>query len=373
MDFREILKRIIAEDKSILTRRDDFLSVLESAASSKDFQLMRRAVQSVNITEMFHANDGKDLKDKEDAIKSIRGKLAGIGLQEGRIDFIIDAFLYALDWDMSENEEMEEPAEEFIYGKAEEFAAETVAETPTVSLAKAETTLKEVWTCSCGHENYGNFCAQCGKKRNEIQEEPAEVVVTRNIENALEETAVPVTMPQTVNYNVAQTGVNQTLQAQPTYNQPMYVRQDYIDYTNSPNYEAGDMRKAYFAFRGRINRWAFFVVSVKLTLWYVLFAFIVGFIGSKSDAIGGTLLALGTIAMVLASLSIQIRRWHDLNRSGWWALVGFIPYVNFIVVKYLYLKEIIKIFYYMNIMNLQFLVIMNFYLKLIAIILLELI
>jgi hypothetical protein len=31
-------------------------------------------------------------------------------------------------------------------------------------------------------------------------------------------------------------------------------------------------------------------------------------------------------------LTIQVKRWHDLDQSGWWVLIGFIPYVNFIVI-----------------------------------------
>ena len=38
-------------------------------------------------------------------------------------------------------------------------------------------------------------------------------------------------------------------------------------------------------------------------------------------------LALGALALpiVLVLLIVQIKRWHDRDKSGWWALVGFVP------------------------------------------------
>lgn len=34
------------------------------------------------------------------------------------------------------------------------------------------------------------------------------------------------------------------------------------------------------------------------------------------------------LAISLISLSINVRRWHDLNKSGWWVLINLIPIVG---------------------------------------------
>ena len=28
------------------------------------------------------------------------------------------------------------------------------------------------------------------------------------------------------------------------------------------------------------------------------------------------------------SLAIQVKRWHDRNKSGWWVLIGLIPLIG---------------------------------------------
>ena len=101
MEIKEAMREIIEVDKSILLQRDEFLSALENVSSSpKDFQAVRRAVNSTNICEMFFLSDGKSLKEKENIINAVDGKLYEIGTQEARIDFVIDAFIYALNWDV---------------------------------------------------------------------------------------------------------------------------------------------------------------------------------------------------------------------------------------------------------------------------------
>jgi uncharacterized membrane protein YhaH (DUF805 family) len=41
------------------------------------------------------------------------------------------------------------------------------------------------------------------------------------------------------------------------------------------------------------------------------------------------------LAMLLPSLAAGARRLHDTNRSGWWQLIGLVPFVGFIVLIYL--------------------------------------
>src|SRR5215471_7392990 len=31
------------------------------------------------------------------------------------------------------------------------------------------------------------------------------------------------------------------------------------------------------------------------------------------------------------SIAVQVKRWHDLDRSGWWVLLSFVPYVGVLI------------------------------------------
>jgi uncharacterized membrane protein YhaH (DUF805 family) len=83
-----------------------------------------------------------------------------------------------------------------------------------------------------------------------------------------------------------------------------------------------------FVYQGRASRSAYW--------WYALATFVVFLILNLIlvRAIGGAgaaiyyLLALGN---AVVSIPLGVRRLHDIDRSGWWLLIGFIPIVGWIV------------------------------------------
>lgn len=55
--------------------------------------------------------------------------------------------------------------------------------------------------------------------------------------------------------------------------------------------------------------------------------------------LGGLVALAYVIFSVIAfvpSLAVSVRRLHDINRSGWWLLIGFIPFVGALVLIYWY-------------------------------------
>ena len=48
-----------------------------------------------------------------------------------------------------------------------------------------------------------------------------------------------------------------------------------------------------------------------------------------------TLYIAGTILFAVSSTSLVVRRWHDLNKSGWWAITHVIPILDIMVLVYL--------------------------------------
>lgn len=84
--------------------------------------------------------------------------------------------------------------------------------------------------------------------------------------------------------------------------------------------------KNYFQFRGRSSRGAYW--------WWSLAMALVGAAAGVADAImfgdqfiaaeeTGPIAAILSLATFFPSLSVSIRRLHDVNRSGWWLLLIF--------------------------------------------------
>jgi len=67
---------------------------------------------------------------------------------------------------------------------------------------------------------------------------------------------------------------------------------------------------------------------------FALFNFIVSLVlGAVDNLLGlGALLAgLYSLAVLLPSIGVGIRRLHDTGRSGWWLLISLIPLIGAIV------------------------------------------
>jgi uncharacterized membrane protein YhaH (DUF805 family) len=74
--------------------------------------------------------------------------------------------------------------------------------------------------------------------------------------------------------------------------------------------------------------------AVRSEYWYwVLFVVIVSIVASIIDVVLGTRLfnPIFSLAVLLPSLAVGVRRLHDLDRSGWWLLLSLIPLIGAIV------------------------------------------
>ena len=89
----------------------------------------------------------------------------------------------------------------------------------------------------------------------------------------------------------------------------------------------------YAVFRGRARRKEF---------WYsFLFTSVVLFLLSMVDQLRGTFdreAGIGLLGMVfllvtfVPLMAVTVRRLHDTNRSGWWVLIGCLPFVGQITI-----------------------------------------
>jgi uncharacterized membrane protein YhaH (DUF805 family) len=76
----------------------------------------------------------------------------------------------------------------------------------------------------------------------------------------------------------------------------------------------------YATFEGRASRSEYW--------WFFLFALL----GSLATGMLGPVLSgLFSLAILLPSLAVGARRLHDIDKSGWFLLVGLVPLVGWII------------------------------------------
>ena len=79
----------------------------------------------------------------------------------------------------------------------------------------------------------------------------------------------------------------------------------------------------YVVFNGRADRPEF---------WY--FALFQVVILAVLAIVSRPLEAVASLAFLLPGLAVGARRLHDINRSGWWMLLGFIPVIGLLILIY---------------------------------------
>ncbi len=84
-----------------------------------------------------------------------------------------------------------------------------------------------------------------------------------------------------------------------------------------------DLYGLFFELEGRIDRTAWILGSIA---WFGMIATATILAYAFAGAFGANLMGLclaGPFGWM--RLSLDVKRWHDLGRSGWWVLVGLVP------------------------------------------------
>jgi uncharacterized membrane protein YhaH (DUF805 family) len=86
-----------------------------------------------------------------------------------------------------------------------------------------------------------------------------------------------------------------------------------------------DLINLFFSFEGRISRksyWLYCALPTIIVSFYVEFAHIYFSLPEKLFLI---------LIFLWPNLAIHVKRWHDQDKSGWWHLICFVPYIGFLV------------------------------------------
>lgn len=100
----------------------------------------------------------------------------------------------------------------------------------------------------------------------------------------------------------------------------------------TPHYkEDVTIREIFLTSEGRLNRWRYFCRSMMLAapallLYLILLGLDYG--NSADGAVGALGVLFYCLFMIVPSVMLAVRRLHDLNKSGWYYLAIFVPFVN---------------------------------------------
>jgi uncharacterized membrane protein YhaH (DUF805 family) len=84
--------------------------------------------------------------------------------------------------------------------------------------------------------------------------------------------------------------------------------------------------KKYAVFSGRASRSEFWFFQLFNVIALIVLAIVDSVVGTR-----GILEGLYGLAVLLPSLSVIVRRLHDIGRSGWWFFIELVPAVGVII------------------------------------------
>lgn len=92
--------------------------------------------------------------------------------------------------------------------------------------------------------------------------------------------------------------------------------------------------KRYADFSGRSRRKEYWMFVLGVFIAVILLSIVEGIVG-LSGMVGGVYGPLTTIfflGILVPSIAVQIRRFHDQDKSGWFVLLSLIPFIGGLIV-----------------------------------------
>jgi uncharacterized membrane protein YhaH (DUF805 family) len=79
-----------------------------------------------------------------------------------------------------------------------------------------------------------------------------------------------------------------------------------------------------FSFEGRIGRQTYWLGALLLIVFAAIGGVLEGAAGSDGPALG----IIWRLLLLWPNLALTVKRWHDRDKSGWWILIGLIPFIG---------------------------------------------
>jgi len=103
--------------------------------------------------------------------------------------------------------------------------------------------------------------------------------------------------------------------------------------------------KKYADFSGRAPRREYWMYMLWYVILIVALAIVFGVNGAalmrdgSGFGLGNAVIGLVSLALILPSLAVAVRRLHDTGRSGWWWLISFIPFGSIVLLVFMVLES----------------------------------
>ena len=89
------------------------------------------------------------------------------------------------------------------------------------------------------------------------------------------------------------------------------------------------LKRYLFSFEGRATRLEYWMFNVALIIGIIIGSIIGAVFRGGLATIILSLLGLLGLVFIWSGIAIQVKRWHDRDKSGWWILINFIPIIGF--------------------------------------------
>lgn len=96
-----------------------------------------------------------------------------------------------------------------------------------------------------------------------------------------------------------------------------------------------------FSFEGRVGRATYWYFVLAIIALFVVLGMVFGFSMVKVDpetgaavadaGSSGIVMGLASLLIIWPCLAIAAKRWHDVDKSAWWILIGLVPAVGGII------------------------------------------
>ncbi len=98
--------------------------------------------------------------------------------------------------------------------------------------------------------------------------------------------------------------------------------------------------KKYAVFSGRSRRKEYWYFALFVVVISIVLTIIDGLIGAYDRSTGAGLLSgIFSLAILIPSIAVSVRRLHDIDRTGWWVLISLVPLIGFIVLIVFHVQD----------------------------------
>ena len=98
--------------------------------------------------------------------------------------------------------------------------------------------------------------------------------------------------------------------------------------------------KKYAVFSGRSRRKEYWYYVLFVAIISIVLNIIDGLLGTSNPSTGfGLFSGIFSLAVLIPSIAVSVRRLHDIDRTGWWVLIGLVPLIGWIVLLIFHVQD----------------------------------